>query len=401
MAIELSNLTFTEQDDIVPPSGVEPIFNTGIPNTLAGNDILTGTWSTISDGIIIDPSKYTYGAIIGFYNTGTLNTADGNDIVTGIIPTGLLGYFTAAIYNEGGTIDTGDGNDIITGRYGLKDDVDKSTGYGIYSLGTIDTGDGDDLITGTAPSNGGGISFTDADIITSNGNDTINGIGGVGLSNYDGTNIDTGNGDDIITGTGSAGIHNYHSTITTDDGNDIITGAGTSGSGILNSSFTARGILRIRGVINTGDGNDLITGTSTDGIGINNIIQFSTIDTGDGNDVINGIGSIGIYNDGTINTGNGEDSIIADGGFDGVGSVFLGNAKDYLKGFGSGNFNGGNGQDILELTSGSYTVGILGTTVSFTKSGVIMQTSEFEKLQAGNITYNFNSLTNGQTIFVA
>jgi hypothetical protein len=42
MAIELSNLTFTEQDDVVPASGVEEIFNNGIANTLAGNDIITG-----------------------------------------------------------------------------------------------------------------------------------------------------------------------------------------------------------------------------------------------------------------------------------------------------------------------------------------------------------------------
>jgi hypothetical protein len=43
MAIELSTITFTEQDDIVPVSGVEKIVNTGIANTLAGNDIITGT----------------------------------------------------------------------------------------------------------------------------------------------------------------------------------------------------------------------------------------------------------------------------------------------------------------------------------------------------------------------
>jgi hypothetical protein len=36
MAIELSNLTFTNQDDIVPSSGVEEILNTDIANTLAG-----------------------------------------------------------------------------------------------------------------------------------------------------------------------------------------------------------------------------------------------------------------------------------------------------------------------------------------------------------------------------
>jgi hypothetical protein len=99
--------------------------------------------------------------------------------------------------------------------------------------------------------------------------------------------------------------------------------------------------------------------------------------------------------------GNGKDSLIAEGGFEGSGNVFLENGKDYLKGFGSGNFDGGNGQDTLELTSGSYTIGISSAGVNFAKNGIIMNTSEFEILYAGNTTYNFNSLTNGQTIFVA
>ena len=38
MAIELSTITFTEQDDVVPLSGVEIILNNGITNTFAGND---------------------------------------------------------------------------------------------------------------------------------------------------------------------------------------------------------------------------------------------------------------------------------------------------------------------------------------------------------------------------
>jgi hypothetical protein len=100
------------------------------------------------------------------------------------------------------------------------------------------------------------------------------------------------------------------------------------------------------------------------------VYRNGTINTGDGKDIITS--SNGIENHGTINTGNGADFIIANGGFSGMGSVFLGNGKDYLKGFGTGNFNGGNNQDTLELTSGSYTVGISGTTVSFTNSGVIM-----------------------------
>jgi hypothetical protein len=157
--------------------------------------------------------------------------------------------------------------------------------------------------------------------------------------------------------------------------------------------------------MDTGAGDDEITGTNTgtsaNSVGIYNF-SGNTIDTGDGNDKITGTGgSFGIYNNGIIRTGNGKDSIIADGGFNGTGSVFLGNGKDYLKGFGSGNFNGGNGQDTLELTSGSYTVGISSAGVNFTKNSIIMNTSDFEQLIAGDTTYNFTSLTEGQTIFVA
>jgi len=75
MAIELSNLTFTEQDDVVPASGVEEILNTGITNTLAGNDRITGTKD------IISATSPTY----SIFNSGTLNTADGDDIITGTI----------------------------------------------------------------------------------------------------------------------------------------------------------------------------------------------------------------------------------------------------------------------------------------------------------------------------
>ena len=81
--------------------------------------------------------------------------------------------------------------------------------------------------------------------------------------------------------------------------------------------------------------------------------------------------------------------------------MFLGNGEDYLKGFGSGDFYGGNSNDILELTPGSYTVGIWDTSATFTKGNQLMITSEFEKLIAGGTTYDFTSLTVGQTIFVA
>jgi hypothetical protein len=84
--------------------------------------------------------------------------------------------------------------------------------------------------------------------------------------------------------------------------------------------------------------------------------------------------------------------------------VFLGEGEDYLKGFGSGDFYGGNGNDTLELTPGTYTVGIWGEggeSLIFTKGNQLMITSEFEKLIAGNTIYDFTSLTAGQIITVA
>src|SRR4028118_1328985 len=121
MTIDLSTITFTNQADIVPVSSQEDIVNTGIANTLAGNDTLTGI------GIYDPITKY------GIYNSGTLNTAEGNDIITG---TGNL----VAIYNIA-TFNTGEGNDIITGNEGYY-------ASGIVNSGTFNTAEGDDVITG-------------------------------------------------------------------------------------------------------------------------------------------------------------------------------------------------------------------------------------------------------------
>jgi hypothetical protein len=85
-------------------------------------------------------------------------------------------------------------------------------------------------------------------------------------------------------------------------------------------------------------------------------------------------------------------------GLNNRGNLFLGNGKDYLKSFGDGNFYGGNGNDILELTPGSYTVGISDTSTIFSKGNQLMITSEFEKLIAGGTMYDFASLTAGQII---
>ncbi len=134
--------------------------------------------------------------------------------------------------------------------------------------------------------------------------------------------------------------------------------------------------------------------------------NFHFIETGDGNDTITSTGVI--YNEGFINTGDGADFIIANGGFqsglNNSGRVFLGEGDDYIKGFDSGDFYGGNGNDTLELTPGTYTVGIWGEediSPIFTKDDQLMITSEFEKLKVGSTIYDFTSLTAGQIIVVS
>jgi hypothetical protein len=381
MAIELSNLMFTDQGDAVPASGVEEILNTGVTNTLAGNDTITSTGTKFK----IHPSIGILGT--GFHNIGTLNTAEGNDKITGIHrpnpsepypdnPTGQGNVRSYGIFNERGTIDTGDGNDLITGISEAKEGIGSHSTFYPFGIenynGIINTGDGSDAIVG---------------------------IGDIGIYNDFSSILDTGKGNDFITGIGRHGIINFIATLDTGSGNDVITGFSNDlfGGGI--SNFQS---------INTGDGNDAINTTSNLGTGLYNT-DNCTIDTGDGNDriIITSQGT-GLYNFGIINMGDGADSLIINGASNNrMGSILLGNGNDSIKGFGhGGNLNGGNGEDTLELPSGSYVVGISETTVDFTQahpsiSDNTMITSEFEKLIAGNTIYNFASLANGQTITIA
>jgi hypothetical protein len=497
MAIELSSLMFTNQADVVPMSGVEEILNTGIANTLAGDDEIIGTSTEynlileLTDG----PAGIFYSISTGFYNIGTLNTANGNDIITGISSPNdpynstydPMGFYKKSygILTEAGTIDTGNGNDIITGiseatisdgtnnhnfgiHIGSNSTIDTGNGndtitgsgldFGISNSGTIHTDEGNDLITGTK-GDGLGCGLANGGVInTGDGNDRITGTtkGEDGILNAD--TIDTGNGNDIITGIGTRfGIENY-GPINTGNGNDSIIAEADSDPFLFGYSSIGN-----KGSINTGNGNDSIisNGKFTNhgdifngnvflGEGNDSIIadvslsnrraieNFSFIGTGNGDDIITSNGVI--YNEGVIETGNGDDSIIVDGGIDDItgttygiynnggainmgdgndsiianegfesaenssGAWFLGEGDDYIKGYGSGDFYGGNGNDTLELTPGTYTVGIGGEggeSPIFTKGNQLMITSEFEKLKAGNTTYDFTSLTAGQIITVA
>jgi hypothetical protein len=118
MAIELSNLRFTDEDDIVPASGVEQILNTGVANALAGNDRIDGT-----------------GNDYGFKNMGTLNTDDGNDTITGFATSSGNGI----TISFGSTLNTGNGDDQITGISNVNN--------GFVNGGTVNTSDGSDGIS--------------------------------------------------------------------------------------------------------------------------------------------------------------------------------------------------------------------------------------------------------------
>jgi hypothetical protein len=413
--LELADQIFTEQDDIVPQSGqYHPISNTYFANTLAGNDRITGTIS--EDNPYYDPENYA-----GFINDSDLNTDDGNDIITGRVLYDRRSRRPAGygIINFG-TLNTGRGNDIIDGSGGSGGYVTYS---GIFNPGTLNTGEGDDRITASGTLYGFGNSGT---LNTEGGNDIITafayeGYSDGGFLNDEGSTLDTGEGNDTIMGGSYNSIINQSgSTINTGNGEDSIISVGA----FLNS-----------GRVFLGHGNDSITSTSYYQHALEN---YNFLETGEGNDIITITGVI--YNEGIINTGDGADSIIVDGGFDEItgsyysiynnrgsintgdgndsiittagfesgpnssGAWFLGEGEDYIKGYGSGDFYGGNGFDTLELTPGTYAVGIWGqgsdTSAIFTKGNQLMITSEFETLIAGGITYNFASLTAGQIIIV-
>jgi len=315
-----------------------------------------------------------------------LNAGEGNDIITGITPF-YLGFYGL---NNSGTLNTEEGDDIITGR---------ADATGLNNSGTLNTGEGNDTITSTNSTSAyQPAMYNSGSIDTSDGNDIIAATGrSIGIDNNRGT-INTGNGEDSII---SRGNLINRGGVFLGDGNDsisvdryyapyyaVVENFNFIGTGDGNDTITSTGIIYNEGVIETGNGDDsIIVDIDTEGTGIRYGIK---------------------NNGGAINMGDGNDSIIANEGFESgynsSGAWFLGEGDDYIKGFGSGDFYGGNGNDTLELTPGTYTVGIwgeAGESPIFTKGNQLMITSEFEKLKAGNTLYDFTSLTAGQIITVA
>ena len=258
---------------------------------------------------------------------------------------------TAEIINNG-TANTLGGDDKITGT-----STSSNPGISNSASGAINTGGGNDSISGTSTSGigFGGFAIGNTGIIDGgDGNDSISGIGfGRGIKSDSGI-IDGGDGNDSISGTAISGagigISNNGSTIAGGNGNDSISGKSSTGVGV--------GILNNSGTINAGNGNDSISGIGfgSEGVGI---LNSSIILGGNGDDTITGSGKfIGISsNDGTIDTGNGEDIVDAlVGGFRGNGTTSMGNGSDIVKGYGTGRFDGGNGPDTLLYPPATYTV---------------------------------------------
>jgi hypothetical protein len=194
MAIELSNIIFTDLADIVPLSWVEEIVNTGFVNTLAGNDVIIGT------------GGYYY---YGFENVGALNTDDGNDTITG---TGI-GY---GIVNVG-VISMGNGEDSIISQ------GEFVNGYNELPVNSwVSLGDGNDIISSTS------VIYNASTINTGNGEDSI--ISQGKLSNSGGVFLEEGNDSiivDIVVDTDFPNfvLENFN-VIETGDGNDTITSTG-------------------------------------------------------------------------------------------------------------------------------------------------------------------------------
>ena len=109
-----------------------------------------------------------------------------------------------------------------------------------------------------------------------------------------------------------------------------------TGTAYTDSNESVYGMfISMQGILKSGGGGDTITGSAT-----------SSVD----NEQV-----YGIFNEGKILTGAGEDQVDAlIGGFGGNGVTNLGKDNDILLGFGTGSFKGGGGEDTILLGEGVY-----------------------------------------------
>jgi hypothetical protein len=253
---------------------------------------------------------------------------------------------TEGITTAAGTINTLSGNDNLLGTVttGTGTEAAHVAGVMVMADTRLNLGFGDDQIIGEAPVVADSFNF---------------GVDNEGA-------LDTGYGNDTIKGISRFGVYNgYTGSITTGEGNDKIigessdAGGGTSDFGLIN-----------HGYIFMGAGRDSITASKS----TNGIFNDKTIQMGDGADTI----------DALIGGASGTP-----GGFQGGGLIELGRGNDVLKGFGDGTFKGNEGTDTLILQDGTYTFTPLGNDLQVTATtgtGATMTINSFEALGGANST---------------
>ena len=249
----------------------------------------------------------------------------------------------------------------------------------------IDSLAGDDVIRGVSQTDNG-IFIDDGTILTSSGDDFVNGR----------SLVDSGRGPDDR----GHGIHNLGGVIDTGSGNDNVFG--------INSSRGRAGILT-SGLIETGAGDDVIIGLGTLSSGIR-VDSGGTLKTGKGNDKISGVALSGQFGSaisvqgGKIAMGAGSDLLdVNGGGISGNRMIGLGKGDDTFSGFvdlGKVHIDGGKGSDLVALKDGSYVVTIDKGMVSFANGNRVLQTSSFERVSLGGQNFSISDLLDEQVLSV-
>jgi hypothetical protein len=138
-------------------------------------------------------------------------------------------------------------------------------------------------------------------------------------------------------------------------------------------------------VVDTGDGNDQIVGEGGFAGSFGLAVDNSVISSGAGNDRITGINTSGqlfgiaVIGNGLISAGEGNDVVDASiGGFGYGGLIDMGTGNDTVLGFGDILIDGSTGNDKLLLTEGSYSITSEGAFFDILKDGVTMIVSSLE-----------------------
>ncbi|MEM1398521.1 MAG: hypothetical protein AAGF58_01500 [Pseudomonadota bacterium] len=339
-------------------------------------------------------------------NNFEVETGSGDDKIEarGDVSGGLQTTATSIGFGGGGVLRTGEGNDsvVASGRAVLGDDAIADTVVGLQT--PTYSGAGEDAVTGRASVEAGdgamalqigGIFSGSVIVDMGSAADRLAGLVDVSLGDRATvqtvtgtgfTRVETGTGEDLVTGEvsvsvgvdslvkGVAGLRGIPSLgvvgTTLDTGGDLVGDDNVAGSvevaagagSVVDSIF---GILLNGGTIDTGEGNNRIEGTVN--ISGSSIVYADSagiidgiLDTGSGNDdviaqgaafAVGGGDSVGIENV-EIYLGEGADFVMARGATLGVRDAFIfGEQDDDLFDLhsGTGTVDGGTGEDELRL----------------------------------------------------